>query len=316
MSMSSFPDESRAKYQPAVQFCTHAGEQVPEDMDFFVDSPPEIGEIVSGYSTLKKDQQPLGWGKRLAIAGGAALVIMLLVEILIVPNVEARIRGGWRIGEAIAAVSAALIAVACTGFSHTCSYIGRAGIIRFTLKRNRDEMPRIELLPFAAATELRTATTRHYTNGAYTGTSYNYTWTDNSGRKLLTLSGRYHSKEGFPKGKDPFHFARVAELVWSDYLFDSLGDQLEKQGFIQFNLSGSNWVRVGPEFLECCQKGTVARITKPEIREIKLNNGQFTVYHHDARWYSSAGKYSFDYASMANGRLFVIALERLLGYSF
>lgn len=44
--------------------------------------------------------------------------------------------------------------------------------------------------------------------------------------------------------------------------------------------------------------------------------GQFHIHHKDARWFSSKGKFNFSYATMANARLFLLAMEKLTGYRF
>ena len=73
------------------------------------------------------------------------------------------------------------IVIIATGFSHTCTFVGKKGVARYKCSGNREQTSG-EVFLFEDATELRTAQTRHYTNGAYTGTNYTFTWTDVAGR--------------------------------------------------------------------------------------------------------------------------------------
>ena len=42
----------------------------------------------------------------------------------------------------------------------------------------------------------------------------------------------------------------------------------------------------------------------------------FQFKHKDAKWYKLSGKYSFQYGSMANAKVFLLALEKLVGYQW
>lgn len=90
--------------------------------------------------------------------------------------------------------------------------------------------------------------------------------------------------------------------------------QLQAEGSIPFRVDGTRWLRVGPGFIEFHFGGEPARVTRDEIETVSLSNGQFSFKHKDAKWYSRAGKYSFAYGQMANAKVFLLALDKLLGY--
>ena len=73
---------------------------------------------------------------------------------------------------------AALIGGAWVQFQHACSYVGTEGVARFICAGHRENLERGEVFLFWDATDLRTATTRHYTNGVYQGTEYRFDWID------------------------------------------------------------------------------------------------------------------------------------------
>ena len=92
--------------------------------------------------------------------------------------------------------------------------------------------------------------------------------------------------------------------------------QLDQNGFVHFNIGTGQGVRVGPGWLEFCLKKEIARIEKADIKTCKLASGTFHIAHRDAGWFSRQGKYSFNYASMANARVFLLVLDKLVGLRF
>jgi hypothetical protein len=71
---------------------------------------------------------------------------------------------------------------------------------------------------------------------------------------------------------------------------------------------------VGPGFLEFHFGGEPMRLTSADIASVSLASGTFQFKHKDAKWYSLSGKYSFAYGTLANARIFLLTLERLMGY--
>ncbi len=59
--------------------------------------------------------------------------------------------------------------------------------------------------------------------------------------------------------------------------------------------------------------GELARVEKADIAKVSLADGTFAFQHHDARWFSRAGKYSFQYGAMRNAQVFLLALDQPMG---
>jgi len=296
----------------------HSGRDIAPERDFFAPPPAEIGKIESAYTTLKSTKAPWAAPSRFAFAGTVAAVIAFAIYYF-VSNMGGRNSRDLTV-VAIPVGIGALIGFGivwwATRFKHTCSYVGELGLARFVCKGSRDNISKSDVLLFADAEELRTSQTRHYTNGVYTGTTYEFTWTDPAGMRRLKLDGSHNGKNDLPKPDDPFHFAHRGEIQWSIYRLQKLPDELEKNGYVQFNLRPGEFVRVGPGFFEFCLKREVTRITVDEIKVVNLNQGRFSIHSKDVRWFSSQGKFGFDYAKMANARLFLLAMEKLVGYTF
>lgn len=310
--MSDFEDEQNgsvlADWEPDEGVVTHGATDIPETMQFFVNPPPEIGEVATAYSTLQHGKKPMAMGTRFFIG---ALIAAIGLGV------------GFAIGNSPIDIICAIVGPVlglgvwlALGFKHTCSYVGKAGMARYVLKGSLDAEPVEEVLVFADASDLTASQTRHYQNGIYTGTNYAFTWTAADGGKLLTLKGTYSSKEGFPKTKDPYHFARVGEIVWSDHISERMQAELDEHGSVEFAVNKRDFIRIGPGFIEFEFKGDVQRVPVEEIKKLNIGGGTFTIHTNDAGWFGSKGKFSFNYGSLGNASMFITALERLLGYEF
>jgi hypothetical protein len=302
-------------WEPPEDVLTHAGTPIPEDMDFFVPPPPKLGKVMTAWSTLKMGQDAKSPVAKLLIAGSIGVAVAAVVAV-IAAAAFGRLEPGVLVLAAGLGLLVMLIAWFTMRFKHTCSYVCAQGIIRYTLKGHRDADVTSEVLAFRQAANLNAGQTRHYTNGIYTGTNYDFAWTDDEGHRLLRLSGSYHSKTGNPKPKDPFHLARAGEIAWNVHLSERLQSELDEYGSIEFPVNKRDVVRVGPGFLEFDFKGQVNRVPAAEIKSLSINNGTFSIHTTDAKWFGSKGKFSFNYSQLGNAGMFVFALEQLLGYRF
>jgi len=287
----------------------HAGSAIPQDMEFFVTPPLEIGKVISAESTLKTSTQagltPLRSIICLAsglLGAGIGWFALLVAEIASTNLV-------WIVGSL-----AICLAYWATRFSHRCSYVGEGGIAVYTLKGDRTASPKAEILCFKEATNLYATQTRQYVNGVYTGTRYSYDWGKQSGQKYK-LSGQYRNEKGWPEDKNSWHLANAAEVAWNNYLLPIVNEQLDRLGYIEFPIQGKlQAVRVGSGFMEFVVKdGMPQRVQVTDMKDITLGSGVFKFKHKDARWWSGQGKYSFNYSNIPNARLFLLCLGRLTG---
>jgi hypothetical protein len=294
----------------------HAGQPLPPEADFFHPPPPQLGRLLSANSTLRRHNDPWGWTGKLFVSGLVAVIMAGALIAVDYNNGGHRSADYWAFAVMGAMIGAAAFGAICyfTRAQYHCTYVGEAGVARFTLRGSRARPPRAEVLLFQHAVELRSGETKQYLNGVYTGTVYTKTWTDAAGRRLLHLSGGYFDGFGAPASNNPIYFCEAAELAWSHHLLQTLPAQLQQFGFLHFNVGPGQGVRVGPGFFEFCLGSEVHRLTPAEIKSVSLHQGVFQVCSTDARWFSSRGKFSFDYSHMANGRLFLVAVERLIGY--
>ena len=170
---------------------------------------------------------------------------------------------------------------------------------------------------FADARDLKVSEVRQRTKGVYSGTKYYYDWLDETGRKVFRLNGIYGDKKtSGPKEKDPYHLAKAAEAAWSQQLLEVLQAEFDEHGNVEFKVNKRDSVRVGAGYFEFDFKGQRTRVEREDIKLLTISEGQFRIHSHDARWMSSKGKFHFEYGSMANARVFLMAVETLAGFTF
>jgi hypothetical protein len=292
----------------------HGGGPIEPDADFFVPPPPEIGELLSAHTSMRQGDEPWTPGARaswILLGVGIGVFIGVLIALI------ARIRHPATlllVPLALGSIGAA-VCLWATGFKRTCSYVGREGVARFVCTGARDRLTTSQLFLFRDATELRTAQTRHYTNGAYQNTQYSYTWTDISGLTRYVINGSHNSEQGNPPLTHAYYYAVAAEFAWTRHLLGQLEAQLNLGQGVTFKLNKHEWVRVSPGQLRFSFKGQTFDCPVEEIGTARVDQGMFIIKRIDARegWFSSEGVFKFPYNQLANAQLFLILLDIVAG---
>jgi hypothetical protein len=282
--------------------------------DFFVPAPKEVGGVMSAHSTMRKGEQPLSTSARIAWFIGFALLGGLIgagIASLFDGRSEFWLLF-WPLGLGILGL---VIAFYATQFKHFCTYVGREGIARFECSGSRDNLTRQEVFRFRDATEVRTVQTMHYTNGAYTHTSFKWSWNDVGGRTRYVISGTHKSRNGTPPRDSLFHYARAAEVAWTYYLLEQSYRQVRLSGTVLFNLAGGKWIRLGEGVVILGLGGEPIECRSEELAGTSIQQGVVCIRRHDARegWFSSTGVYKFNFADLANAQLFFHMMEQVVG---
>src|SRR5205807_398476 len=132
---------------------------------------------------------------------------------------------------------------------------------------------------------------RHYTNGVYQNTTYNYTWTDVAKQKRFLIQGSHRHEKGSPPAKDPYHFALASELAWTVYLLNQSEAQLTLGGKITFRLKGNDVIKIARDYLKLDIRGRVEELSARDIGDARIDQGAFVIEAADAQkgWFSSTG---------------------------
>jgi hypothetical protein len=301
---------------------THAGGFIDEEDDLFEEAPSEIGKLVSAFTSLKTNQDPMPMLLRSAIAMAAFIVgfVATAFVVMLINSMRFRLEpilmamfAGTLIGALLAG-----IAFWWTRFTHTCSYVGKKGVAIYQCSGDRDNVKEAAFFLFKEATELRIGQTRHYYNGVYTGTDYSFTWSDEDGKTVYQFSGRYRSEAGTPGPTDPYHFGLMAEDAWTNYLFRDIKRALEADGTIFFGLRGGDFIQLGEGLLILAQAGKKIKLHADDIEKMNIGNGVISIWEVGAKegWFTNSGIHQFMYADLGNARFFLYALEKLVGIRF
>jgi hypothetical protein len=196
------------------------------------------------------------------------------------------------------------------------SWVGEAGLMRWEkgLFGSKSETFR-----YADGVSLTSQRTRHYVNGAYSGTRYNYTWWGPNGKKAFVIEGQYsEAGAGLVKGKatpahDPAMFAFAAERGWSRYRIAQVDREIAARGVAAFGTS-TGIIRIGREFVEFEQAGKVERLDRSQIQSATVLQGFLTIKRVGAKegWFSSDGVFKFPVSGMADFAVFAAIFEEQL----
>ncbi len=290
----------------------HSGSEIPQDMNFFIVPPYEIGQVISAEGSLKRSKSTR-WSFPRILTYLMYRFMGLLVGLLVFSIVLSLLRKFdiWLI-VLLGMIGGLAYLLYREKMTEICSFVGKRGISIHILK-HKSAMPKTKILCFQDATNLYTSQTRSYTNGIYTGTSYDYRWEKTSGQNYR-INGHYYSEKGSPDDKDQWYVAIAAEWAWSIHLLQNAEQHLERLGYVEFPMKGRlQAVRVGHGFMGFVEKDGEQRVMVSDMKDITLGSGQFTFKHKDAKWWSGKGKYSFNYSNIPNAKLFLICLEKLTG---
>lgn len=308
-----------SRWTPPSDVVDHTGDPIPSDAIFFTPPPAQIGEIYTAHS---------GWVGSKKPGSGAGSIALIIVLALVGAIVGGFLLFGISSGQVAGLAVGALIGGGLSGYltyrsesrKNCNTYTGAQGIARYIYSEDAVKREQGDIFSFANAVELRTSQTRRYTNGIYSGTSYSFGWTGRDGKPVYKLAGSYSSEKGTPHPNDPYYYARAAEFAWSSYMLKFVQAELDRSGAFRFNLRGNNCVVAGQGYLDLYMNGQQIRCATNEIAKVEMYQGVITVRRKDAKdgflGIGSTGIFKFTYAELANGRVFLMLLEKLVGFQF
>lgn len=299
---------------PPATVTNHAGEPLTPDRAFFVAPPLEIGTLQTAYSEVLSHKEPNTKAVRIGCTIGGAIFGAVLVWLALY-SVSKISPTDYLFGAAGGALFGFVIGLAVKS-NEQCNYVGERGIARYKYNSDPIKAQAGDVFLFDNAVELRTKITRHYVNGAYSGTPYAFTWTDATGKKVFALTGQHNGNKNLPPAKDPFHFALSAELAWSNHWLKLADMEWKRAGAVRFNLYGGDFIQLRQGWIEITQSGKTHRCNTDDIGYFNLDQGVVQLKTKDARvgffGLGSSGIYKFPYHELGNGKLFLLLLSRLV----
>ncbi len=209
-ALSSQVQAGAGIWAPQPSVTDHLRGQLAPDLDFFVQPPQEIGEVVSAYTSLKRGVEAKSAGARIATVGVAAAA-----------GVAAGAGLDYQTGlsplcSAVSVSIAALIAWGKTRFKHFCNFVGTDGCAEFKCNGGLRNITEKRLFCFKDAWAVLTSTTRHLRarrlgrGTVYAGTSFDFSWYRPEGGKVAyKIAGRHSANLETPPLENPYNFARA-----------------------------------------------------------------------------------------------------------
>jgi len=316
----------------------HGGDPLSPTM-FPVVPPPEIGKLISANLEEGTDAKPMT-DPDLDLRGfgyvGSGIFVFLGALLLIFGNSK----GAPMLGLGIFGFLCLVLTKQKEIRGRTCTFVGLEGIARFFVPLLPDGGERKELLLFRDAKDLRTNDVQHFENLSYRGTSFRHEWKDAAGTTCFLIEGIFGQPQMPPKSSDPYLFAISSEAAWTLFKISRVKDDLNNNGFVQFDIEGGNWIRLGVDEVELSSRNNPVRVKPNEIGVFQIRDGIVTIKARESRiadlgdraasflWSFFGNKsisvkerlpfgyevrFSFRYSELANARAFLHLFEQLTG---
>ncbi len=301
----------------AVNFRQHSGIENPSGCDFFAPPPMQIGQVITGQTSLFQGQDAMSTTRRSMIMIvysliGLAIAAIIIYMFEISPKISV-----FYIVIIISLGAGVLFGAYLTGFRHKCSYVGENGVAEYLLKKNRYNQPTGEIFEFANANALYVEKTQNFTNGVYTGTNYKYRWVNQYGNDVYKLQGSYQNKNAEPKNlADVYYLATSAANSWNHYKLVKYIDIINQGSSVVFNVKKMK-IEMGLNMMNIYESGNKLTWNISDIDSVQISEGWVTIFnskYQELSWFSKAfgkGKITFLYSEMPNANLFLLLFESL-----
>lgn len=300
------------------------GEKISDDIEFFI-LPQKIGKIIGGFSDLPKESQPFTqWQKNIRIFKGVFVGLAIGAAIFFFAHLTNPI---WiAIWFAIPLILVAWITSLTNKFEHENLFVGVNGFAEFICKDRRDNITTSIEVNFNEVTDLYTYQVDKKVNFNYTGTDFLYVWLNtNNGKVHYNKTGTYDKKQDAKFHPIIFNFCKISEKYWTVYLLDKMEDELNKKGYIQFNLFNhervaySPYIKLGIGFITFIKSESEEFTYKfNEIKRMYSKGNELHIQHLNFEkklfFFKSGNEDVIPMLNLCNRQFFYKAMELLLGY--
>ncbi len=300
-----------------VNFRQHSGIENPSGYDFFAPPPMQIGQVISGQTTLFQGKDAATTTRRLVSMIFYSLICLAIAAFIIYMfEISSKI-AAFYIVIIISLGVGVLFGAYRTEFRHNCSYVGEKGVAEYWLKKNRYNQPTEKIFEFANANAMYVEKTQNFTNGVYTGTNYKYRWVDQYGNDAYMLQGLYQNKNAEPKNlSDVYYFATSAANSWNHYKLVRYIDIINQDSSVIFNVKKMK-IEMGLNMMNIYESGNKLAWNISDIDSVQVSEGWVTIFnskYQELGWFSKTfgkGKITFLYSEMPNANLFLLLFESL-----
>ena len=298
------------------QFLDHTGQPLEGDREFSEPAPVQIGAVQSAFSTMHPREMRPFLKKSIARSAVYGILALLILAFFIYFSPQfGESRGlGWGVC-GLLTVSIAVLALAALRL-HECNYVGEKGLARFPFPGPTFGLVNAKnsgMFLFEQARVLYNGSTRHYTNGIYTGTDTNYSWMDGDGKPVYVMASHYYSYKENPGPEASIHFFRAAELAWTAWVVQKHREELERQGKTGFPLRTGGAIFLTRHGITVREGKNETEFLGDSLKSISLQQGQLCLHREGEKaGLFGKGPYTIAYEQIGNVQaLFTLASETL-----
>lgn len=305
----------------------HWGNAISDEVEF-LQLPKRIGKIISGFSTLKKGDNPLKPLKAvfniiLSVLIGAAIGI----GVIYLFNIEDGLWGFiWLV---VPTVGLGWLRSIGNTFKHSSNFIGVNGFAEYECEDSRQNMTSSVEVNFNDITDLFVRYEERKYNFNYQNTAYSFAWMNfKTGAIVYEGIGLHYEKDGNPpKEQFPkFWLNKEAEKYWTVYLLDKMESVLTNKGYIEFNLFAAEgvqnkpYIRIGIGYITFLKDDKTFTYKFNEIKKIYTKGSDLFIEHLNYEkvlyFFKSGNADKIPLLNLCNRQFFFKSMEILLGYKF
>lgn|GEM_PF-3966971 len=310
--------ENVEPWSPSSGVVTHDQQDISADACFFCGPDAAIGRVLSASSTVSRSNPPVSAGLVLAIPLGLFFLIVAGFAVwghFTFPNEPTGWISGGIPGVLLGILVMIISAIVISRKSlRRCTYVGELGIASYEYLGIR-KMPVETLVLFNSCHDVLISKVDTEVNHVYVATAYKYSWRDQSGQEMHSITGEYRSRNNPPPSGHQYSFADAAERQWNVVALRRMKQQFERDGKISFSVDKSGSFTIGPGYLDVIVSGNTNHLTPKDVKSIGITEGRFLIQTHEARWFRSRGKHEFLCATIGNLSLFLKLLGKIGGFT-
>ncbi len=280
---------------------THDGKPIPPDWDFFVAAPARLGKLISGETTLCRNEQPMStrsyWLWVLGVSSMFGLVMAMLD------------REGFSsfIIYSLFALPLAAFAFLFNTFEHECSYVGESGIARYRIRNNRRGRIRSDVLLFADATAC------HREERVAIGDEFRrIEWRNANGKRLISFDSARSFFDRTKCSQQFARFTRAAEYAWTLHLQKVLLTAFQNKSAVLFPMQRKDFIEVSSDRMVIVRNRKRLELKSDDIKSVSHHGSYFRIMTSEAGFLTMRGHIVIPCSEIGNATVFLPVVSRYL----
>lgn len=316
------------------------GFKMGEGFEYFK-LPKRIGKLIGGFSTVAKGQKAkTEFQVFINALKGSVKIISIVFGLLLAIYLHwyFNLHQTSAVGISIFFFIVASIVVGIkyylnsndANFEHLNYFIGINGFAIFKCSGTKENIVQNNEINFNDVTDLITREIIKKVNFNYVNTEYQFIWMNTkSGKIVYHKNGTYSDEKNERTEINRFLYPeytlnKEAEKYWTVYLLDKMESDLEKRGYLEFNLYSfenntfTPYIRLGIGYITFLKGEENFTYKFNEIKKMYTKNADLFIEHHNFEkklfFFKSGNQDSIPLRNVCNRQFFYKSIEILLGY--